>query len=285
MQQSTVHSLARSLRLSSTFLPWIVCCSVLFAYHVSSSYLYVLASLLLAISYGFVTIHNDLSDREIDIKNQRRDIPLANNQVSRKNLQDLLAGLLVMGYIIGVFLGATTLLWLSMYFFLGWLYSGPLNFKSRGRLAVSILGICYGVMPWLLGYSIINQAPSLWSYEIMVASFIFAAGIISLKDFKDIKGDTLFGKRTLLVTYGPKVTHRIIIILTSVSYLLIALATYTTTQIIIFVYITIAMLFLNFILLSSDGIKSESRIRKRNGSISRTVFFLYAATLSIMNVV
>lgn len=282
MQSRIVQSLAKSLRLPSTSLPWVICCSVLLAYHVGSVWPYVLSSLMLAVSYGFVTVHNDLSDMEIDVKNQRKDVPFANGEVSRKNLRDLLAGLLAVGCAIGIFLGTSTLLWLSAYFFFGWLYSGPLNFKSRGVLASITLGVCYGVMPWLLGYSIMNQAPTPWAYIVMIASFVFTVGVISLKDFKDVEGDTFFGKRTLLVVYGPKVVHRIIVILTSAGYLLIALAAYIIGQTTIIIYMTVAMLLLNFLLLSSNELQFQSRIRKRNGSISRAVFFLYVAVLSIV---
>jgi len=281
MQSGKILSLAQSLRLSSTFLPWILCCSVLLTYSENNAYIYLLSSLLLAVSYGFVTIYNDLSDSEIDIRNQRKDIPFANGEVSRENLRDLLIGLLIIGWLVALFLNVSTLLWLSVYFFLGWLYSGPLDFKGRGLLAVSILGICYGVMPWLLGYSILAQPPTSWAYIIMFASFIFAAGIISLKDFKDVKGDTFYGKRTLLVRYGGRVTHKIIVVSTCVSYLFIAGATYALAHSITLTCISVVLLLLNFALLSTKNIRLKSHIRRRNGHLSRTLFFLYAAVLSL----
>jgi len=283
MQQiSRTHSLAQSLRISSTLLPWLLCSSILVAYNVTNVAAFILCSLLIVTSYGFVTIYNDLSDYKIDTANRRKDIPLADSRVSRKDLRDLLLGLMIIGCITAALLSNLALLWLSMYFLLGWLYSGPANFKGRGALALITLGICYGIMPLLLGYIIANETLSAQGCLLLVASFLFSAGIVSLKDFKDIKGDSLHNKRTLLVQYGPDITHKLIITLTCLAYLAIIAGIHISNGRGILFYVSIAAVFLNLFLLWPKEVRVVSAIRKRNGNLARFIFFIYISIVSIM---
>lgn len=273
--------LAKSLRPASALLPFLLCCSVLVAHKETSILPYFLGLLLSVVGYGLVTIYNDLSDYVIDVANKRGDIPLANGLVTRGELQQLTAGLFAIGFIAALFANKEALLWLSVYLFAGWLYSGPANFKGRGSLGVLILGSCYGVMPWLLGFALIGAPLSATDLMVIAASFLFASGVVLLKDFKDLKGDALHGKKTILVLYGSAVVQKIILILTCTGYGILTLTGILSGQLIP-AGGTLVLLAVNIFLLHGKAITKNSLVRKRYGNAARALFFVYAALLTIV---
>lgn len=279
MKTTKIHFLAQSLRSSSVVLPWFIYCMVLLSHGTIQLGAYLIGLLLMIISYGIVTVQNDLSDLKIDIANQRKDIPLAQGVISKLNLQQLLFGLICLGFITALFINKDALLWLGIYTFLGWLYSGPVRLKNHGLSAVTILGLCYGVLPWVLGYIAVGQLPTLWVIVMMFGAFLFSAGIISLKDFKDLKGDTLFGKKTLLVTWGQEAVHKFILLFTSIGYLLAAVAVYLAPGAADLLYITIIPMTINFMLLVTRKVLTDAKVRKRNGNLARLLFFIYTGAL------
>lgn len=273
------YFLAKSLRPASTLLPFLLSCSVLVA-HRAPLGSYVLALLITVISYGLVTIYNDLSDHLVDTANKRSDIPLASSQITRGSLRQLATGLFAIGFVCALIAGQGALLWLGGYLFFGWLYSGPANFKGRGVLGVIILGLCYGVMPWLLGYSLTAAPITPWGFVLMAASFFFASGIVPLKDFKDVKGDALHNKKTLLVLYGSEKTHSIILATTTFAYAVLVAAAYSMAGEVL-ALLTVLILCLNVFLLASKNITTNRFVRKRSGSAARIVFFFYVAVLGV----
>ena len=167
--------------------------------------------ILVLLAQGIVTIHNDIADRDIDRTNRRTDIPLAAGSISEGLLAQYAVFLSVGATVVAVCIGLLTALWLSVYLLLGWMYSGPLGLKNRPVCSLATLGICYGGMPWMLGFVAAQHAPSLVEWLLVAASTVFAAGVTSLKDFKDVAGDKQHGKRTFLLVFGEAGVRRLIV--------------------------------------------------------------------------
>lgn len=245
--------------------------------HFSLGYV-ILGWILLVCSYGIVTIHNNISDIKIDRSNRRADNPLVTQGVTRRGALLLLVSLVGIGMLVSVLISMTALVWFFTYIFFGWLYSGRFAFKNKGFLAVIILGLCYGVMPWLLGYSAVSRGIDEPLLVVTLASFFFVVGIINLKDYKDIRGDALHKKMTILVSRGPAFTRTFILAFTTLAYSV--LAVYSIFKGLPWACVVGVMLcLLNGVILHSRKIVNSALYRGKYGSMLRVLFFIYAASL------
>jgi 4-hydroxybenzoate polyprenyltransferase len=249
--------------------------------HDKASFLTItLGWVLILSSYGIVVIYNDLSDIEIDKANNRQDTPLATNSLSKKDAYNALLVASVVGILSALVIHPLAIAWLIAYVGFGWLYSGGLSLKNRSFFALMILAICYGVMPWILGL-IISYAPlDAGALVIMLASFLYVFGIISLKDFKDINGDKKHRKMTVLVKKGAKYTHRFIVALTSTGYSILIIFGALRYHWILSLA-GISLMAFNILILARQDIISTSRLRARYGNISRLLFFCFAIAIYI----
>jgi 4-hydroxybenzoate polyprenyltransferase len=111
--------------------------------------------------------------------------------------------------------GAALLTWPAFFVTAGGLlisaaYSvGPVRLANRGAVASLVLPACYVAVPFLVG-SFSTQTTIGWrQLELLAGLYLGFVGRIVLKDFRDVKGDALFGKRTFLVRHGrgPTVTY------------------------------------------------------------------------------
>lgn len=217
MNSQDSYLLGRRLALATR--PWIVQLPLLvylatLIHNSFSILLAVLGCAMVLIAHGIVTLHNDIADYDIDIEN-RRQLMLATGRLSYSQMYGLAVALIIASVVVAVLLGGFTLLWLALYVFAGWLYSGPVNVKGHPVGSGVVLAICYGVMPWMLLFAVNQALPPAY---IVIATFIFVFGIIQLKDFKDLEGDRKFGKRTLLVRYGPAVVKNVVLGCTLIAY-------------------------------------------------------------------
>lgn len=82
----------------------------------------------------------------------------------------------------------------------------PLRLAGRGVLASLLLPAGYVAVPYLAG--IFSLRPSLHGRDLalLAALYVGFIGRILLKDFRDVRGDALFGKRTFLVRHGRRAT-------------------------------------------------------------------------------
>jgi chlorophyll synthase len=263
-------------------VPWLMYCSVLLAYGVGSVAFYVLGLLLMIVTYGVVTIHNDIEDYAVDVANNRADLPLVNGSIDVQSMRSLMMNLIIVGIIIAFFVGTNTLLWLGMYLFFGWLYSGPINLKGRGVWAVFVLGMCYGVMPWLLGYIVMSRMPSAYVWLLMAASFVFAAGSISMKDFKDVEGDRLHGKQTLLVKYGGDYIQRLILWSTSLAYCMVGIVLFASIGSVLSLIPIAVLAIINYVLLATPMIQISSVRRASSGSGAKLLFFVCVMVVNVI---
>jgi 4-hydroxybenzoate polyprenyltransferase len=155
------------------------------------------------------TTINDLADYEIDRINLKgaAERPLANKQATRRQIMALslfsaMAGLGV-GFVLDARIGVLVLICLL----LNYAYSmPPAKISHRGAQAPLLLPIGYVVLPYLVGAWSLDESITRKGQLILAAIYISFIGRIILKDFRDVKGDAKFGKRTFLLRYGRKAT-------------------------------------------------------------------------------
>jgi 4-hydroxybenzoate polyprenyltransferase len=224
--------------------------------------------------YGIVALQNDMSDSETDKINRRKDIPYASGRLTESHLLHTILALAFVVTITGLLVGYQILPWIGLYILLGFLYSGPVNIKSRGIYAALLLGFCYGALPWLMAASITEQLGNIPLLLAACISFVFSSGIIVIKDFKDEAGDRATHKRTLLVTKGAVYVRRYYLITTSLGYALLIIYSYLMSTSLVLVALIGLIALLNYWLLASRLIPTNPRARSTRGTWARVIFFL-----------
>lgn len=112
-------------------------------------------------------------------------------------------------------LGATLGIWGFVATLLGvlaaWAYSAePVRLKRSGWIGPGVVGISYETLPWFTGAAVLSQTlPSLPTIIIALLYGLGAHGIMTLNDFKALKGDAQTGVKSLPVTLGPDAAARI----------------------------------------------------------------------------
>lgn len=170
-----------------------------------------LARVLLAV-FGFLLFSvacNDIADEEIDRINLPRDQsrPLVARTGGRREL-------LVIGLVSAVVAVAAscTLGWQAAATTIGGLvlsanYSlRPIRIADRGALASLLLPAGYVAVPYLVGHFAASSSLGSADLTLLAGLYIGFIGRILLKDFRDVRGDALFGKRTFLVRHGRRWT-------------------------------------------------------------------------------
>ncbi|MFD8083451.1 UbiA family prenyltransferase [Kitasatospora sp. NPDC059722] len=82
----------------------------------------------------------------------------------------------------------------------------PVRLADRGAVAALALPACYVALPYLLGLTATGAAVGPRDLMMLCGLYIGFVGRILLKDFRDVRGDALFGKRTFLVRHGRRAT-------------------------------------------------------------------------------
>ena len=82
----------------------------------------------------------------------------------------------------------------------------PVRLAARGALASLLLPACYVGVPYLVGVFGARGSVRPADLALLAALYVGFIGRILLKDFRDVRGDALFGKRTFLVRHGRRVT-------------------------------------------------------------------------------
>ncbi len=170
---------------------------------------FILIIIILSSWYINATTINDLADYKIDQINLKgvSDRPLANNKVDRKKIIRLNFLSAVIAIIFSFLLDIRIGFLVAFCLILNYAYSlPPTKVSYRGALAPLLLPIGYVLLPFLVGVWSINSTLTKNGWYILVALYISFIGRIILKDFRDIKGDKKYGKRTFLIRYGRKST-------------------------------------------------------------------------------
>jgi 4-hydroxybenzoate polyprenyltransferase len=73
-------------------------------------------------------------------------------------------------------------------------------------LAPSALGVAYVAVPYCLGLAAVGAPPGLGDAVFCAGLFALFVARINLKDFRDRRGDALYGRPTLLLRFGKETT-------------------------------------------------------------------------------
>ena len=155
---------------------------------------------------------NDLADEAIDRVNLAGDRrrPLVVGTANRRQMR-LVAGIAAAFAVGGgVTLGGPTVLVIVGGLMFAAAYSlPPWRLASRGIVAPLLLPAGYIAVPYLTGVFAVR--PSLTERDLALAAGLYVGfiGRIILKDFRDVRGDQLFGKRTWLVRHGRVATCKL----------------------------------------------------------------------------
>jgi 4-hydroxybenzoate polyprenyltransferase len=164
-----------------------------------------LAVTLVAIA-GFLlysVAFNDLADEAIDRVNLPGRRPLATGLTWRRELAVVGCGSGALALAAAAALGWRPLATLASGLAVSTAYSvRPVRIADRGALASLTLPACYVAVPYLTAFFAVR--PTVRSADLVVLAGLYVAfiGRILLKDFRDLRGDALFGKRTFLVRHG-----------------------------------------------------------------------------------
>lgn len=164
---------------------------------------------VVALWYIFSTSTNDIADEEIDKINLKGNPnrPLINQQVSRGRLWSIALSSAVVALLIALTISKLAAAFTLGAIALSYAYSlPPFKVSHRGVLAVLLLPVGYVAFPFFLTLEI-NQSSFSADLALLLAGlYLCFAGRIILKDFRDLKGDRKFGKKTFLVRHGAKAT-------------------------------------------------------------------------------
>ncbi|GAA0579640.1 UbiA family prenyltransferase [Actinomadura livida] len=78
----------------------------------------------------------------------------------------------------------------------------PLRLAARGVVAPLVLPACYVAVPYLVGIFAVRDSLRPEDVLLLTGLYVGFIGRILLKDFRDVRGDEMFGKRTFLVRHG-----------------------------------------------------------------------------------
>ena len=171
-------------------------------------------ALVVVVAYlVFSVAVNDLADVAVDRANLPGDRrrPLASGACSPREMVTVA----VISAVVALAGAALLLRWPALPIAAGALalsaaYSmPPVRLAGRGIVAPLVLPAAYVVVPYAMGVLGVRGGRSVLSLRdtVLVAGlYVGFIGRILLKDFRDMRGDALFGKRTFLVRHGRQVT-------------------------------------------------------------------------------
>lgn len=167
-----------------------------------------LAIFLLLAWYLHAASSNDYADRKIDAVNLKgaKNRPLVTKTITNKTLWTVhvIAG--VTSLVLALMYGIPALILTFIVLLLDYVYSlKPIRITDRGILSQLVLPIAYVVLPLSLGYWSIN-AENPYPWLLLAGLYTGFIARLMLKDFRDIKGDKMFGKRTFLIRHGHLAT-------------------------------------------------------------------------------
>ena len=153
---------------------------------------------------------NDWFDRHVDAINEpQRPIP-SGRIAGRWGLYIAVAGSVV-SLATAAALGAWVLLWATIGLLLAWAYSAPpVRLKRNGWWGNAAVGVSYEGLAWITGASV--MAGGLPGAPILLLALLYSAGahgIMTLNDFKSIRGDQRMGIGSLPVRLGPTSAARV----------------------------------------------------------------------------
>lgn len=168
-------------------------------------------ALVIASWFLNATAMNDLADVEIDKVNLEgaRGRPLVSGLATPRTLRWFAAGAATASLLAAWSLDWRAAVVVAACLALSAAYSlPPLRISARGGLATILLPLGYVSLPYLVGVFAVGD-PSRDALVLMAGMYVVFAGRILLKDFRDVRGDDLYDKRTFLLRHGTPATCRV----------------------------------------------------------------------------
>lgn len=155
----------------------------------------------------FSVAWNDLADEAIDRVNLPGLRPLTTGVATRSEFIVIGVAAGAVALAASATLGWAVLLVTAFGLVLSAAYSvRPVRLADRGAVASIMLPACYVAVPYLIG--LLARGHRVNANDLALAGGLYLGfiGRILLKDFRDVRGDALFGKRTFLVRHGRRAT-------------------------------------------------------------------------------
>ncbi len=161
---------------------------------------------------------NDWFDRHVDAINEPNRVIPSGRMPGQWGLAVAIV-MSVLSMLVAALLGPLVFAAASIGLALAWAYSAPpFRFKQNGWIGNGVVGLSYETLPWITAATAaLGSAPN--SRTLLVALFygLGAHGILTLNDFKSIKGDRQMGVRTLPVLHGAGNAARIACLIMAAS--------------------------------------------------------------------
>lgn len=187
---------------------WAFMCGVVSSgISIADNWAFLLAGIALTgpVVCGTSQVINDWCDRHVDAINEpNRPIP-SGRVPGRWPVWIALFGS-GLSLALGAALGGWVLAATCVALFCGWAYSSPpFRFKKSGWLGPLVCALSYEGLSWFTGASVMQGGlPSATVITILLLYSLGAHGIMTLNDFKAVKGDAETGLRSLPVVMGVR---------------------------------------------------------------------------------
>lgn len=105
-----------------------------------------------------------------------------------------------------------------------WAYSAePVRLKRSGWWGPGLVALCYEGLPWFTGAAVMADGAPTWPVVVIAALYAAGAhGIMTLNDFKALKGDRALGIRSLPVVLGPERAAQLACLVMAVPQMIVA---------------------------------------------------------------
>ena len=149
---------------------------------------------------------NDWYDREVDAINEPHR-PIPSGRIPGRWGLYIAMVWTVLSLLVAATLGQWVLIASAVGLFLAWAYSAPpLRLKQNGWLGNAACGFSYEGLAWVTGAAAMLGG-ALPAAPVLILAFLYsigAHGIMTLNDFKSIKGDQQMGVNSMPVLLGPE---------------------------------------------------------------------------------
>lgn len=234
----------------------------------------------------FSVAWNDLADEAIDRVNLPGQRPLTTGAATRWEF--IVIGVVsgVVALVAGASLGWHVLVVTSIGLVVSASYSvRPVRLADRGAIASMVLPACYVAVPYLIGLLAAGQRLTANDFAVAGGLYLGFIGRILLKDFRDVRGDALFGKRTFLVRHGRRATCAVSSVCFVAGNCVVVLAVRHTTGLLIGAEaVCLAGVLVALRLLGRDpGARQDEALISAVAVLGRGMVLLLLAHLSLVN--
>lgn len=224
---------------------------------------------------------NNLIDQKVDEINMPY-MPLQEGRISVNEARIFTVTFYILSIIISAIIGFKFLMVTLFFIFLSLAYSiPPLAFEKRGILGNISLGIVTILVPAYAGAVFISNSftQGMLFWETFLAYTLLFSIVIILKDFKDIKGDTIHGKKTFVVRVGKKNAWLIVFIGTIITAPLVTYIFYSLFNNVLFSalagIVILTLLWLEIKFLNYDELQAERGFRHLRVIMMSHVFVVF----------